>query len=519
MVDLNKLPAKVGIYKFLNKRKDIIYIGKAKNIKSRVKQYFKTGSHKSEYFKSLIFDVEYILTKSENEALLLEINLIKTHKPKFNIIFKDDKSYPYICIIDKNGDLKVEARRSKQARLKNCFGPFPAGSKPFLTTRAIEELYKLKKCKKAQSRCVYYQLEQCLHLKGKEKEKYNKKAKKEIITFFKGKGRALKEFAQSKMEKFSQKEEYESAQKYKDILSRLDIFTEKQSIFSKSLENGDYIGFKHIENTLAVFIIHVRIGKIVNTFSKRYDVIGNKLEAFKNFIISYYQSNPSPNYIYLTINIEEKYNSIFETQFKVPKIGEKKNLLNLANQNASELINSVIKSQNKKEEFISSWNDLANFVGVKNLVNLEIYDASHTFGKNYVGAKVEYEYGKYISSKTRKYDLSSIIKANDTKAMNLMIEKRFKNNREIPDLIIVDGGKGQINSVLRVLYKLDIETKVIGLIKDDKHKSKYIMLQNGKRTLIKDLIFKKLLQEMQEKVHTVAIGYHQLKRKKDIIKK
>ena len=518
MIDFDKLPRQPGIYKFLNKKEQIIYIGKAKNIKTRVMQYFKVGSHKSEYFKSLIFRVDYVLTSSETEALLLEINLIKTHKPKFNIIFKDDKTYPFICVLEKEGNTKVEARRSKRSRLKNCFGPFPAGTKPFQMTRAISQLYKLRKCHKRESRCIYAQLDQCLHLQGKEKLEYNQKVKKDIISFFKGKNNSLKEFALKKMEHFSRLQEYEKAQKYKNIIERIDVFHENQTVYFEQIEKADYIGHAYFEQSLAIFIIHVREGKIVNTFSKKYDVVGDLNESLKNFIISFYETYPQPETLYLTTKIEKGIDKVLSTKISYPQIGKKRKLLDMANSNAAELMNSVIKSQNKRDSFELEWLKLAKFVNIIDLVNLEIYDASHTFGQNYVGAKVEFEYGKYNAEKTRKYDLSSLNSSNDALAIDLMIQKRFKNNKEIPDLIVVDGGRAQINSALKALYASGIKIKVIGLVKNQNHKTEAIINTDGIKYNIKDIEFKNLLKKMQEQIHKVAINYHKFKRQKELQK-
>ncbi len=516
MIDLNLLPNKTGVYQFFNKKKQIIYIGKAKDIKKRVSQYFKTGSHKSEYFKSLIFDVEWIVTKSENEALLLEINLIKTHKPRFNIIFKDDKTYPYICLIEKDNNLKLETRRAKLARLKNCFGPFAAGSKPFQTTRMMQELYKIKKCKiKDESRCVYTQLDQCVHLTGKNLQEHNKTTKKNIINFFKGKDEGVRDFVINKMNHFSNLQEYEIAAKYKEMLKRFEIFQEQQTIYSEKIENADYIGYEYFQNTLAIFIIHVREGKIINTFSKKYDVVGGESEALFNFLLSFYQANPEPEFVYIDKTIK----NTIRAKNKIPKIGQKRKLLDMANANAGKLISSVIQAQNKSDNFEYDWSILGNFLGIASLHNIEIYDASHISGDSYTGAKVEFEYGKYNPAKTRRYNLSRLSSSNDVKSIEIMLEKRFRNNREVPNIIIVDGSVAQINSAKRTLYKMDINCKVLGLVKNSKHKTKELIDHKGKKHLIKNLVFKNLLIKMQEQVHKTAIVYHRSKRKQKLLKK
>ena len=510
---LAKIPHEIGVYLFYNKDEQIIYVGKAKNLFKRVNQYFLDGSHKGVFFHRLIAKIDYILVKNEKEAFLLEINLIKKHLPRFNIIFKDNKTYPYICVIEKNKIVKLEIKRNQKKPSSNCFGPYPYGTKILKIIHLLNNIFKVKKCKnKIEEECLYSQMNQCLHLNKKDSIEYYKKIKILLINFLKGNDKNIIKKIEEKMFLASTNQDYELANDYKDIIAKIKSLKEEQKIVSNNQENSDYISWHWEDIYILFYIIKVRNGKIVLTDYKSYEFIQEPKDAMQDFINGYYKKMDLPD----TIFCEFLDLKCFDSLIKVPLIGKRKKLLNLAKQNA---ILQFEKEKNQFYKFASKekiWGELALVSKLKKITFWEIYDASHTMGDEYVGYKIEFNKSGINKNRNRKYNLNKIKVANDGLAFEKMIEKRFSHDLNIPDLIIVDGGMIQINAVKRQLAKQKIIIKVMGLIKDNKHKTSHLIDDKGKKVKTSKKLFL-YLANCQSQIHDLAISYHTTKRRKKIV--
>ena len=508
---IDKIPNKVGVYLFYNQNQEIIYVGKAKKLQTRVLQYFHDGSHKGKYFYKLIAKIDYILVKNEKEAFLLEINLIKKHLPRFNIVFKDNKTYPYICILEKNNVVKLEIKRNQKKPQKNCFGPYPYGTKILKIIHLLNNLFKTKKCRnKIEEECLYSQMDQCLHLSKKDSLIYYAKIKTLLTNFLKGDDKQIVAQINTKMNSAAKREDFELAHEYKVIIEKIKSLKEEQKMVSNTEENTDYISFYAEDMYILFYIIKVRNGKITLTDYKSFEIIQNPNEAMQDFINSYYNKMDIPEMIVCQYP-DVKINQVV---VKVPLKGNRKKILNLAKQNAT------LQFQKEKINFYKFelkeqiWNELTAAAKLKKINLWEIYDASHIMGEEYVGYKIELMKKGINKNRHRKYNLGEIKSANDALAFYKMIMKRFSNDQFIPDLIVVDGGIIQINAVKKALAKLQIKCSVMGLVKNNKHQTSALVNDKGHKVKISSKLFL-YLKNCQNLIHQLAISYHTTKRMKN----
>ena len=507
---IDNIPNKVGVYLFYNQNQEIIYVGKAKKLQSRVLQYFHDGSHKGKYFYKLIAKIDYILVKNEKEAFLLEINLIKKHLPRFNIVFKDNKTYPYICVVEKSNVVKLEIKRNQKKPQKNCFGPYPYGTKILKIIHLLNNLFKTKKCRnKIEEECLYSQMDQCLHLNKKESLIYYAQIKTLLTNFLKGNDKEIVSQINTKMIRAAKREDFELAHEYKVIIEKIKSLKEEQKIVSNTEENTDYISFYAEDMYILFYIIKVRNGKIVLTDYKSFEFIQNLNEAMQDFINSYYDKMDIPEMIIC----QYPHIKINQVVVKVPLKGPRKKLLNLAKQNATLQFHKEKINFYKFELKEQIWNELTMVAKLQKIDFWEIYDASHIMGEEYVGYKIELMKKGINKNRHRKYNLGEIKLANDGLAFEKMMIKRFSNDQLVPDLIIVDGGIIQINAVKKTLAQLEIKCPIMGLVKNNKHQTSALINAEGEKMKISPQLFL-YLKNCQNLIHQLAISYHTNKRLK-----
>ena len=514
---LKLLPDKPGCYLMKNKDGVIIYVGKAKNLKRRVNSYFnKIHTGKTKVLVSQITDFEYMITNSETESLILEINLIKRYNPKYNILLKDDKTYPYIVLTnDKYPSLKIIRSKSRKKIKGKVFGPFPGVYSAKNTVNLINRIYPLKKCEKLKKKvCLYYHIGECLGYC--EKEISNAQIDEmitDITKILNGDYKFLTKELEEKMNIASQNLEYEKALEFKNLISDIENTISKQIIVSNIKYNFDVFGFYEKENFLAIETVFIRDGVVIGQMNKIITDYVDKNDTYLRYIIDFYDKFPLPKKI-ITNDIEgiDGLENILSVPVQVPQKGDIKKILNMANVNAEvsskEKIERIRKDDNIRMESI---NELKNILGLNKLERIELFDNSHLFGTYYVGAMVVFKDFLPDKNEYRKYKIDAKTK-DDLTAMKEVIYRRYQKalveKTVLPDLIIVDGGILQINATKEILNSLKLDIPLIGLKKDKSHKTSKLVLENLMEIDIKNKNLFVYLYKMQEEVHRFAITYH-----------
>ncbi|MGM9879581.1 MAG: excinuclease ABC subunit UvrC [Bacilli bacterium] len=514
---LKLVPEKPGCYLMKNKDGLIIYVGKAKNLKRRVNSYFnKIQTGKTKVLVSQITDFEYIVTNSETESLILEINLIKRYNPKYNILLKDDKTYPYIVLTnDKYPSLKIVRSKSRKKIKGKVFGPFPGVMSAKNTVNLINRIYPLKKCDKLKKKvCLYYHINECLGYCEKEVSKEIINSMIEDITkILNGDYKFLTKKLEEAMEKASENLEYEKALEIKNLIEDIETTISKQIIVSNIKYNFDVFGFYEIDNFLAIETVFIRDGVVIGKVNKIINDYLDRNDAYIRYIIDFYDKFPLPKKIIVNDIPEVKMlESILDIAVQIPKKGDIKKILNMANVNAE--ISSKEKIERiRKDDLIryESIEDLKRILSLKKLERIELFDNSHLFGTYYVGAMVVFKDFLPDRNEYRKYKIDSHTK-DDLTAMKEVIYRRYQKalleKTQLPDLIIVDGGSLQISATKEVLDSLKLDIPLIGLKKDKSHKTSKLVLSNLTEIDIKNKNLFVYLYKMQEEVHRFAITYH-----------
>lgn len=514
---LKLVPEKPGCYLMKNKDGLIIYVGKAKNLKRRVNSYFnKIQTGKTKVLVSQITDFEYIVTNSETESLILEINLIKRYNPKYNILLKDDKTYPYIVLTnDKYPSLKIVRSKSRKKIKGKVFGPFPGVMSAKNTVNLINRIYPLKKCDKLKKKvCLYYHINECLGYCEKEVSKEIINSMIEDITkILNGDYKFLTKKLEEAMEKASENLEYEKALEIKNLIEDIETTISKQIIVSNIKYNFDVFGFYEIDNFLAIETVFIRDGVIIGKVNKIINDYLDRNDAYIRYIIDFYDKFHLPKKIIVNDIPEVKMlESILDIAVQIPKKGDIKKILNMANVNAE--ISSKEKIERiRKDDLIryESIEDLKRILSLKKLERIELFDNSHLFGTYYVGAMVVFKDFLPDRNEYRKYKIDSHTK-DDLTAMKEVIYRRYQKalleKTQLPDLIIVDGGSLQISATKEVLDSLKLDIPLIGLKKDKSHKTSKLVLSNLTEIDIKNKNLFVYLYKMQEEVHRFAITYH-----------
>lgn len=514
---LKLIPEKPGCYLYKNEDGIIIYVGKAKNLKRRVNSYFnRIQTGKTKALVDQIRDFEYIVTNSETESLILEINLIKKYNPKYNILLKDDKTYPYIVLTnDKYPSLKI-VRSKKRKKLKGkVFGPFPGVTAAKNMVNSINRIYPLKKCDPIRKKlCLYYHINECLGYCEKEvDEKEVNEMLDEITKVLNGDYKFLTKRLEEQMNKASNKLEFEKALELKTLINDIESTINKQIIVSNVRYNFDVFGVYEKDNFLAIETLFIREGVVIGQVNKILDSYIDKDDAYIRYIIDFYDKYALPKKIIVNDieNISEL-ESILGVSVSVPLKGDIKKILTMANNNAEISSKKRIEEISKStEERYKAIEELKNILGLNILERIELFDNSHLFGSYYVGGMVVFRDFLPDRNEYRKYKIDANTK-DDLTAMKEVIYRRYQRalleKTELPDLIIVDGGELQISATLEVLNSLKLDIPLVGLKKNKSHKTSKLVLSNFTEIDIKNQNLFVYLYKMQEEVHRFAITYH-----------
>ncbi len=523
---LSLLPTKPGCYLMKNKDGNIIYVGKAKNLKNRVSSYFR-GAHnyKTTKLVSEIVDFDYITVYSEKESLILENNLIKKHNPKYNILLKDDKSYPYIEVINKDiPEVRVVRTLNKKKNQKYLFGPYPNVGAARKVVELINRVYKTKKCNSLPKKeCLYYHIGECLgYCINKIDKDLMHKMKEDIIRFLNGDVKSVKEEIEVKMQKYADNLEFEKAIEMKELLNYIDQTLTKQKVEIKDLYDIDCFGYYADSLYITIQVFFIRGAKIVESYYKILPLIDDIDATLESFIANFYHNKKVPKEILIPIDIDtislEEY---LNTTIKKPQRGEKSDLVKLANKNAKinqEAKLELIKKDEKRT--IEANESLRQLLNMDKLDRIELFDNSNLFGTNCVSGMVVFINGRKEKSEYRKYKVS-FDKNDDYGAMREVIYRRYfrvlKDNLVRPDLIIVDGGLGQIKVAKDIIDSLNMNIKVVGLKKNNHHATEALIDLDNIYPVEKRSDLFNYLETMQNEVHNYAISYHKNLRSKSAL--
>ena len=526
---LSLLPDNPGCYLMRNEEKQVIYVGKAKSLESRVRSYF-TGSHdgKTQRLVNDIDDFEYIVTDSAIEALILENHLIKKYRPKYNIMLKDDKTYPYIKL---TGDThpRLEITRIVKKDKAKYFGPYPNAGSATQVKRLLDKMYPLRKCQNFKDRaCLYYHLEQCL---APCEYPINQTAYEEIIKsiakFLQGDYKQTKAELTAKMEKAAENLEFERAKEYRDQIKDIDNIMEKQSISLNDRVNRDIFGFYTDKGWMCVQVFFMRQGNLIEREVAKFPYYGTEIEDFMSFVTQYYFQNPAlPKEVLLPDIVDS---DLLEEwlQIKVyqPKRGQKKKLVEMATENARIALNEKFSLEEKSAiKTFQAIEDLGELLGTSALHRIEAFDNSNIQGADPVSAMVVFIDGKPDKASYRKYKINAIDGPDDYGTMREVIRRRYtkvlKEGLNLPDLIIVDGGVGHVNAARDVLEnELGQFIPLAGLRKNEKHRTSELIVGDPPAPLEMNRNSQEfyLLQRIQDEVHRFAISFHRQTRSKSLL--
>ena len=550
--ELKKLPAKPGVYIMHGEKDEIIYVGKAISLKNRVRQYFQSSRNKGAKIERMVTHItrfEYIITDSELEALVLECNLIKEHRPKYNTMLKDDKSYPFIKVtVNEPYPRVLFARRMKKDKAR-YFGPYTSGGAVKDVIELVRKLYQVRSCNRSLPRdtgkdrpCLYYHMKQCkAPCQGYiSQEEYRKNINK-VIKFLNGDFQDTIDELMVKMQKASEEMRYEDAMEYRDLIHSIEKIGERQKITGYGQEDRDIIAVAMDESEdlrdqdAVVQVFFIRDGKLIGRdhFYLRVAKGDTKAQVLSSFLKQFYAGTPFiPSEIMLQSEIEDA--DIIEewlttrrkqkVHIRVPKKGTKEKLVELALENAR-MVLSKDRERIKREEgrTIGAVHEVEDWLGLENVVRMEAYDISNISGFESVGSMVVYEKGRPKRSDYRKFKIKWVQGPNDYASMEEVLTRRFthEGNGEfdsfarLPDLILMDGGRGQVNIALKVLNNLGISIPVCGMVKDDHHRTRGLYFDNVEIPIDTSSEGFRLITRIQDEAHRFAIEYHRSLRSKE----
>ena len=549
--ELKKLPGKPGVYIMHGEKDEIIYVGKAVSLKNRVRQYFQSSRNKGAKIEQMVTHItrfEYIITDSELEALVLECNLIKEHRPKYNTMLKDDKSYPFIKVtVNEPYPRVLFARRMKKDKAR-YFGPYTSGSAVKDVIELVRKLYQVRSCNRTLPRdtgkdrpCLYYHMKQCdAPCQGYiSQEEYRKNISK-VVRFLNGDFKATIDELTEKMQKASEEMRYEDAMESRDLIRSIQKIGERQKITGYGREDRDIIAVAMDESEdlrdqdAVVQVFFIRDGKLIGRdhFYLRVAKGDTKAQVLSSFLKQFYAGTPFiPSEIMLQSEIEDA-DSIEEwltarrkqkVHIRVPKKGTKEKLVELALENAR-MVLSKDRERIRREEgrTIGAVHEVEDWLGLKGVVRMEAYDISNISGFESVGSMVVYEKGRPKRSDYRKFKIKWVQGPNDYASMEEVLTRRFthESNGEfdsfarLPDLILMDGGRGQVNIALKVLDKLGISIPVCGMVKDDHHRTRGLYYDNVEIPVDTSSEGFRLITRIQDEAHRFAIEYHRSLRSK-----
>ena len=548
--ELKKLPTSPGVYLMHDEKDEIIYVGKAISLKNRVRQYFQTSRKRTAKIEQMVSRVkrfEYIITDSEVEALILECNLIKEHRPKYNTMLMDDKAYPFIRITVNEDFPRIMLARSMKKDSSKYFGPYPSATAVKDTIDLLAKIYKIRTCNRklpkdmGQGRpCLNYQIGKCdAPCMGYiSKEDYGKKVK-ETISFLNGNYKGVLEILTEKMEKAAELMEYEDAAKYRDLINSVKSVSIKQKITSDEYMDRDIIAYAMEGNDAVVQVFFVRNGKVLGREHFHIELAPHDtgMEVLENFIKQYYANSPYiPKELLIQEDIAdreviEKWLSIKRGQkvvIKHPVKGKKEQMVELAARNATIVLRQdkdKIKSEERKTK--GAVREIDELLGLPYTKRMEAYDISDISGYDTVASMVVYEDGSPRRNDYRKFKIKTVIGANDYASMKEVITRRFthglkeredlkENNLDddygsftrFPDIIMMDGGRGQVNVCLEVLEELGLDIPVCGMVKDDNHRTRGLYYNNVEIPIDKTSQGFRLITRIQDEAHRFAITFH-----------
>ena len=540
--ELKKLPAKPGVYIMHGEKDEIIYVGKAISLKNRVRQYFQSSRNKGAKIERMVTHItrfEYIITDSELEALVLECNLIKEHRPKYNTMLKDDKSYPFIKVtVNEPYPRVLFARRMKKDKAR-YFGPYTSGGAVKDVIELVRKLYQVRSCNRNLPRdtgkdrpCLYYHMKQCkAPCQGYiSQEEYRKNINK-VIKFLNGDFQDTISELMEKMQKASEEMRYEDAMEYRDLIRSIEKIGERQKITGYGQEDREDLR----DQDAVVQVFFIRDGKLIGRdhFYLRVAKGDTKSQVLSSFLKQFYAGTPFiPSEIMLQSEIEDA--EIIEewlttrrkqkVHIRVPKKGTKEKLVELALENAR-MVLSKDRERIKREEgrTIGAVHEVEDWLGLENVVRMEAYDISNISGFESVGSMVVYEKGRPKRSDYRKFKIKWVQGPNDYASMEEVLTRRFthESNGEfdsfarLPDLILMDGGRGQVNIALKVLNDLGIRIPVCGMVKDDHHRTRGLYFNNVEIPIDTSSEGFRLITRIQDEAHRFAIEYHRSLRSKE----
>ena len=553
---LKNLPDKPGVYLMKNSLGEVIYVGKAKILKNRVKSYFQNSKNHSEKVRVMVKNIaefEYIVTDSEMEALILECNLIKKYSPKYNILLKDDKFYPFIKITTKDDFPRVFVTRNFAKDGSKYFGPYTNGAAVYETINLIYKIFPLRTCKLAIKEngdtvrpCLNYHIKKCFGPCGGHigKEEYGKMIS-DIIDILSGKETYVTKMLKTEMESAAENLEFEKAASLRDKILAIEAIVEKQKIFKTMEGDEDFINIDQDEKDSCIQVFFSRDGKILGREHFIFENTANEsiAEILEEFIASFYGGTAKvPKTIYVPeineVELMEEYLTIkrgSKVWIKVPQKGQKKDMLEMVKNNAKITLEKFKDKYLKDKEMNRiSLQELQNLLELDEWpTRIEAYDISNIQGVDSVGTMVVFEEGRAKNSDYRRFKIKTVKGANDYDSMREILTRRFNHGLEevkaiqernlklsagkfsnFPDLIMMDGGKGQVNIALEVLESLNINIPVCGLVKDDKHQTRGIVYNNKELIINRSSNLMQLIRRIQDEVHRFAITYHRSLRDK-----
>nr|WP_279079051.1 excinuclease ABC subunit UvrC [Catenibacterium mitsuokai] len=522
---LSLLPMSPGCYLMKNTEGKVIYVGKARKLKNRVSSYF-TGAHNYKTTKLVdhIWDFDYIVTGSEKEALLLEINLIKDYTPEYNIMFMDNTYYPYIELTDETHPRLKIVRKTKNKKNK-YFGPYPDATAARNTFKLLNKLYPLRKCNHVPDKpCLYYSLHQCLGpcINDIDKSQYDE-IKKELISFIHGNTKSKIDELTEKMMTASENLQFELAKEYRDLIRSIEYVTAKQNVQFGDYKDRDILGYYIDKGYISIQLFFMREGKLLYHDFNLEPVGEDFEEDLIRFLVTYYQTHPEPYELLIPQDVDlELLSEILSCHVLQPQRGDKKSLVEMANKNAKEALEKKFLLKEKTDEkTILPIIELGKKLGIKTPHTIELYDNSNIQGAYAVAGMVVYKDGVPSTKDYRKYKIKTVEGPDDYASMKEVIYRRYyrllMEQKEMADLIIVDGGLGQIKVAKEVIDGLNLPVHICGLSKDDKHSTAMLLDENGNQVPIdtkSPLFF--LLTRMQDEVHRYAISFHRQVRSKSL---
>ncbi len=520
---LESLPSNPGCYLYKDNIGEIIYVGKAKNLKNRVKSYF-TGSHnkKTQILVSKIEDLEYIIVNSEKEALILENNLIKKYRPYYNIRLKDDKSYPYLMITKEEHPRLVLTRKYKKNNKNIYFGPYVDSKSASRVKQILDKIYPLRRCNPVEKRpCMYYQIGECIGPCAKEisQEEYKKQIAK-IRSFLNGDTKEILNDLSEKMKNHINNLEFESAAQIHNFIKSIEVSIENQVVSDSGKIDRDYIGFCYNSDYICIQIFISRLGNIIERKIEYFSLYDKPEQIVYSYLMQYYTVNKPPKEIYIDIENIDLLNEVIGVKTIIPKRGTHRKILDTVEENAEYFLNNNLETEELKERKLQvTLNNIAEKLGVNSINSIDAFDNSNIMGVDAVSVKVNFTNGKKNPYKYRKFKVKETQGINDVGTMKEVLYRNYKNGKTNTELLIIDGGKSHLNAAIEIVHdKLKLyDVKIIGLVKNDKHITEYIItddyeiIEFPKRSA-EYLFFK----QIQDEVHRFAITYHRATKTKNM---